>query len=79
MCSSLLLVSVVVVFSSNIGRTYFINPVEEQKQVYGVLTDVYVACKKALKHGLKISGVWAAAQRIVEPLAESERIPSEWI
>jgi nucleosome binding factor SPN SPT16 subunit len=40
--------------------------VDEQKQVYGVLSDVYLACKKALKHGVKISAVWAAAISAIE-------------
>jgi nucleosome binding factor SPN SPT16 subunit len=51
--------------SSNIGRTYFIDATEEQKQVYLLLTDVYMACKKLLKHGTKLSAVYAAAQRAI--------------
>lgn len=53
-------------FCSNIGRTYFVNPVDEQKHVYHVLTDVYMACKKALRHGAKVAGVYSAAVKAIQ-------------
>ena len=52
-------------YCSNIGRTYFINPVDEQKAVYHVLTDVFVAVKKVMKPGHKISDMMLAAHRAI--------------
>ena len=53
-------------YCSNIGRTYFINPVDEQKAVYHVLIDVYMACKKMMRHGQKIANVMTAAHRAIQ-------------
>jgi nucleosome binding factor SPN SPT16 subunit len=44
-------------YCSNIGRTYFINPTEDQKRNYMVLIEVYLACKKAMRAGNIIKNV----------------------
>lgn len=46
---------------SNIGRTYFINPTQEQKDIYNLLTQVYLAAKQAMKPGQKIQNIMSAA------------------
>jgi nucleosome binding factor SPN SPT16 subunit len=44
-------------YCSNIGRTYFVDPSPDQKEVYGVLTQVHLACLEAMKAGAKASAV----------------------
>jgi len=53
-------------YCSNIGRTFFINPTKEQKEVYHVLTQVYMACRSAMRPGNKISAIWLAAQKAIQ-------------
>jgi nucleosome binding factor SPN SPT16 subunit len=53
-------------YCANVGRTYFVNPLDEQKEVYHVLTDVYMACKKIMRHGQKVSAVYHAAIKAIQ-------------
>ena len=45
---------------SNIGRTYFINPSAEQKDVYLLLTQIYITAKQNIKPGNKIQNIMYA-------------------
>jgi nucleosome binding factor SPN SPT16 subunit len=53
-------------YCSNIGRTYYINPSEYQKSIYLLLTQVYLACKVAMKAGQKMSSVYTAAVKLIQ-------------
>ena len=44
-------------YCSNIARTYFINPSPGQKDVYLLLTQVYLACKQNIRPGNKIQNI----------------------
>ena len=51
---------------SNIGRTYFINPTQQQKDVYLLLTQIYLQCKQAIRAGNKLSAVMLNAKRVIQ-------------
>ena len=51
---------------SNIGRTYFINPSQAQKDVYLLLTQIYLQCKQAIRAGNKLSAVMLNAKRVIQ-------------
>ena len=51
---------------SNIGRTYFINPSQQQKDTYLLLTQIYLQCKQAIRPGNKLSAVMLNAKRVIQ-------------
>ena len=51
---------------SNIGRTYFINPTPAQKDVYLLLTQIYLQCKQSIRPGNKLSAVMLNAKRVIQ-------------
>jgi len=48
-------------FCSNLARTYFIEPSVEMEKNYGVLTQVFLACKKIIQPQSKISKIYETA------------------
>ena len=42
---------------SNIARTYFINPSQQQKDVYLLLIQIYITCLQQIKPGNKIANI----------------------
>ena len=57
---------------SNIGRTYFINPSQQQKDVYLLLTQIYLQCKQAIRAGNKLSAVMLNARRVIQQSKHSQ-------
>merc|ERR1712228_1001351 len=51
---------------SNIGRTYFINPTDDQKEVYQLLIKVYIACKNKLRVKETINSVYNVAVETIK-------------
>lgn len=49
-------------YCANIGRTYLIDPSVHQRKVYALLTQIYAACKQAMKPGNKASTVMSVYQ-----------------
>ena len=45
---------------SNIARTYFINPSQQQKDTYLLLINIYITCMQQIKPGNKISNIMSA-------------------
>eukprot|EP00455_Lapot_gusevi_P020974 TRINITY_DN2209_c0_g1_i1.p1 TRINITY_DN2209_c0_g1~~TRINITY_DN2209_c0_g1_i1.p1 ORF type:complete len:1057 (-),score=311.91 TRINITY_DN2209_c0_g1_i1:101-3271(-) len=53
-------------YCTNIGRTYFINPSDQQRHVYNLLINVYQACLATLRDGVPLSKVWEAAEAVIK-------------
>jgi nucleosome binding factor SPN SPT16 subunit len=56
-------------YCAHITRTYFINPTEQAKRVYKVLTEVQDVIIKALKPGAELRGVHAEALQFIQDQA----------
>jgi len=53
-------------YCSDIARTYFIDPSEEQKKIYGLLCEIHDKIIKLLKPGIKLSDLWRAAMELID-------------
>lgn len=51
---------------TNLARTYFINPTDDQKEVYQLLIKVYVACKDKLRKGNSIQSIYEVAVQTIK-------------
>lgn len=65
-------------YCANIGRTYFIDPTEEQKAVYAAVHDAQAAAIAALVEGAKISAAYDAAVKTLQEKGQGalvEKLP----
>jgi nucleosome binding factor SPN SPT16 subunit len=53
-------------YCANVGRTYLINPTQDQKETYELLIKAYTACKENMKPGKKVCDVYNAALDVIK-------------
>jgi nucleosome binding factor SPN SPT16 subunit len=58
-------------YCSNIVRTLFIDPSDEQTECYRILLKVYAACTQTLRNGVPLNKVWEAAVSVIKAEKES--------
>jgi nucleosome binding factor SPN SPT16 subunit len=58
-------------YCSNMARTLFIDPTEEQKETYKILLKVYQAITQTLRNNVPLSKVWEAAITVIKTEKES--------
>jgi len=60
-------------YCSDVARTYFIDPTDDQKEAYAILCEIHDRIIQMLKPGIKLRDIWKRAVGIIEITAPSLR------